>query len=268
MSGILLGKTMGRGADLADRFTRESKGIADLEVRSRMAGRWMMGTIQFIFAVQPAIIYWLAGQSFIGSISIGTVVAFATLQTRLLFPINSLLGVQADMESSLALFDRIFEYMDLPVDIVEAPEPVTLRPDEVLGEVRLQNVSFRYGTATAGESEETWTLHHIDLDVPAGTRTAIVGETGSGKTTLGYLVARLYEPQEGSVTIDGIDIREVSLTSLAATVGVVSQETYLFHASVRENLRFARPDATDAEVEEARPDRSHPRPDRLAVRWL
>ena len=251
VSGILLGKTMGRGTDLADRFTRESKGIADLEVRSRMAGRWMMGTIQFIFAVQPAIIYWLAGQSFIGSISIGTVVAFATLQTRLLFPINSLLGVQADMESSLALFDRIFEYMDLPVDIVEAPEPVTLRPDEVLGEVRLQNVSFRYGTPTAGERGEAWTLRRIDLDVPAGTRTAIVGETGSGKTTLGYLVARLYEPQEGSVTIDGIDIREVSLTSLAATVGVVSQETYLFHASVRENLRFARPDATDAEVEEA-----------------
>ena len=252
VSGILLGKTMGRGADLADRFTRESKGIADLEVRSRMTGRWMMGTIQFIFAVQPAVIYWLAGQSFIGSsISIGTVVAFTTLQTRLLFPINSLLGVQADMESSLALFDRIFEYLDLPVDIVEAPDPVTLRPDEVLGEVRLQGVSFRYGTPTAGEGDEVWTLRDVDLDVPAGTRTAVVGETGSGKTTLGYLVARLYEPQAGTVTIDGVDIRRLSLTSLAATVGVVSQETYLFHASVRENLRFARPEATDSEVQDA-----------------
>jgi ATP-binding cassette, subfamily B, bacterial len=251
VSGILLGKTMGRGADLAERFTSESKGIADLEVRSRMAGRWMMGTIQFIFAVQPAVIYWLAGQSFIGSsVSIGTVVAFTTLQTRLLFPINSLLGVQADIESSLALFDRIFEYLDLPVDIVEAAEPVVLRPDEVLGEVRLSGVSFRYGTPTAGETSP-WTLRDIELDVPAGTRTAIVGETGSGKTTLGYLVARLYEPQEGAVTIDGIDIRRVSLTSLAATVGVVSQETYLFHASVRENLRFAKPGATDLEVEEA-----------------
>ncbi len=251
VSGILLGKTMGRGGDLADRFTRESKQIADLEVRSRMAGRWMMGTIQFIFAVQPAVIYWLAGQSFIGhSISIGVVVAFTTLQTRLLFPINSLLGVQADMESSLALFDRIFEYLDLPVDIVEAAEPVTLRPDEVLGEVRLSGVSFGYGTPTAGETTP-WTLRDIELEVPAGTRTAIVGETGSGKTTLGYLVARLYEPQQGTVTIDGVDIRSVSLTSLAATVGVVSQETYLFHASVRENLRFARPDATDSEVEDA-----------------
>ncbi len=254
VSGIMLGKTMGRGEDLAGRFTQESKGIADLEVRSRMAGRWMMATIQFIFAAQPAVIYWLAGQSFIGSgISIGTIVAFTTLQTRLLFPINSLLGVQADMESSLALFDRIFEYLDLPMDIVESEHPVTLRPEEVLGEVRLQNVSFRYGAENdPGHPEGSdWTLRHVDLVVPAGTRTAIVGETGSGKTTLGYLVARLYEPQEGRLTVDGVDIRQVSLASLAQTVGVVSQETYLFHASVRENLRFARPDATDAEIEEA-----------------
>jgi ATP-binding cassette subfamily B protein len=248
VSGIMLGKTMGRGADLADRFTGESKDIADLEVRSRMAGRWMMATIQFTFAVQPALIYWLAGQSFIGnSISIGTVVAFTTLQTRLLFPIQSLLGVQADMQTSLALFDRIFEYLDLPVDIVEKEHPVELRPDELLGEVRFEGVSFRYGA----NGDDQWTLRDIDLVVPAGTRTAVVGETGAGKTTIGYLVARLYEPQEGRVTIDGVDVRDASLASLAATVGVVSQETYLFHASVRENLRFARPDATDEEIEEA-----------------
>ncbi len=248
VSGIMLGKTMGRGADLANRFTGESQDIADLEVRSRMAGRWMMATIQFTFAVQPALIYWLAGQSFIGnSISIGTVVAFTTLQTRLLFPIQSLLGVQADMQTSLALFDRIFEYLDLPVDIVEKEHPVELRPSELLGEARFEGVSFRYGA----NGDDTWTLRDIDLVVPAGTRTAVVGETGAGKTTLGYLVARLYEPQEGRVTIDGVDVRDASLASLAATVGVVSQETYLFHASVRENLRFARPDATDEEVEEA-----------------
>jgi ATP-binding cassette, subfamily B, bacterial len=251
VSGIMLGKTMGRGQDLAERFTGDSKGIADLEVRSRMAGRWMMATIQFIFSAQPVIIYWLAGQSFIGTIDLGTVVAFTTLLTRLLFPINSLLGTQADIESSLALFDRIFEYLDLPVDIVEAENPVTLRPEEVLGEVRFEDVSFRYAVPEAGRVEEDWTLRHIDLVVPAGTRTAIVGETGAGKTTLGYLAARLYEPQEGRVTIDGVDIRDVSLASLAATVGVVSQETYLFHASVRENLRFARPDASDEEVEDA-----------------
>jgi ATP-binding cassette subfamily B protein len=212
-----------------------------------MAGRWVMSTIQMTFAIQPAIVYWLAGQSFIGHISIGTVVAFSTLQTRLLFPIQSLLGVGADIESSLALFDRIFEYLDLPIDIVEAPHPVVMRPDEVLGEVRFDRVWFRYGA----EGADAWVLEDIDLVVPAGTRTAIVGETGAGKTTLGYLVARLYEPQQGRVTIDRIDVREVSLESLAATVGVVSQETYLFHASVRENLRFARPEATDEEIEEA-----------------
>jgi ATP-binding cassette subfamily B protein len=253
VSGIMLGKTMGRGHDLARRFTGESEQIADLEVRSRMAGRWVMSTIQMTFAVQPAIIYWLAGQSFVGhSLTIGTVVAFTTLQTRLLFPIQSLLGVGADIEASLALFDRIFEYIDLPVDIVEAADPVTLRPAEVLGEVRLRNVSFRYDSGRSSDTTGSpWTLRHIELEVPAGTRTAIVGETGSGKTTLGYLVARLYEPQEGQVTIDGIDIRDVPLASLAATVGVVSQETYLFHASVRENLRFARPEATDAEIEAA-----------------
>ncbi|MBV9423358.1 MAG: ABC transporter ATP-binding protein [Solirubrobacterales bacterium] len=248
VSGIMLGKTMGRGGDLADRFTAESREIADLEVRSRMAGRWVMSTIQWTFAIQPALIYWLAGQSFLGNpISIGTAVAFSTLVTRLLFPIQSLLGVGADVEASMALFDRIFEYLDLPIDIVEAEHPVQLRTDELLGEVRFENVSFRYG---ANGSDE-WTLRDIDLVVPAGTRTAIVGETGAGKTTLGYLVARLYEPQEGRVTIDGVDVRDASLESLAATVGVVSQETYLFHASVRENLRFARPQATDEEIEEA-----------------
>jgi ATP-binding cassette subfamily B protein len=246
VSGILLGKTMGRGGNLADRFTRESREIADVEVRSRMAGRWLMSTIQMTFAIQPAIVYWLAGQSFIGhTLSIGTVVAFTTLQTRLLFPIQSLLGVGADVEASMALFDRIFEYLDLPVDIVEAEHPVELRTDELLGEVRFEGVGFRY------RDDGPWTLEDIDLDVPAGTRTAIVGETGAGKTTLGYLVARLYEPQHGRVTIDGVDIRDASLQSLARTVGVVSQETYLFHASVRENLRFACPEATDDQIEEA-----------------
>jgi ATP-binding cassette subfamily B protein len=267
VSGIMLGKTMGRGADLAARFTGASEGIAALEVRSRMAGRWVMGTIQFVFASTPAVIYWLAGQSFVAdSISIGTVVAFTTLQTRLLFPLQSLLGVGAEMESSLALFDRIFEYLDLPIDIAEAEDAVELDPEAIVGEVRFEGVWFRYtdlprpalpaadGRAAPEEPEEpeaAWTVRDADLVVPAGTRTAVVGETGAGKTTLGYLVARLYEPQRGRVTIDGIDIREVSLASLAATVGVVSQETYLFHESVRENLRFARPEASDAELEEA-----------------
>jgi ATP-binding cassette subfamily B protein len=282
VSGIMLGKTMGRGDDLADRFTGESRQIADLEVRARMAGRWTMGTIQFVFSVLPALIYWFAGQSFdfvgSGAVSIGTVVAFTTLQTRLLFPIQSLLSAGTDIEASLALFDRIFEYLDLPIDIVEAEHPVELDPSRVVGEVRFEGVSFRYGGAAGSgpahpgrpetppgqratvaggqraDSPDTtpiWTVHDIELTVPAGTRTAVVGETGAGKTTLGYLAARLYEPQIGRITIDGVDIRDVSLASLAATVGVVSQETYLLHESVRENLRFARPEATDEEIEDA-----------------
>ncbi len=246
VSGIMLGRTMGRGGDLARRFTGESSDIADLEVRSRMAGRWVMSTIQMTFAIQPAIIYFLAGQSsIIGHISLGTVVALTTLQTRLLFPIQQLLGVGADVEASLAFFDRIFEYLDLPIDIVEKQNPVELRSDEMLGEARFENVYFSY------YGKEPWTVQDVNLVVPAGTRTAIVGETGAGKTTLGYLVARLYDPQRGRVTIDGVDIRDASLQSLAEAVGVVSQETYLFHASVRENLRFARPDASDQEIEEA-----------------
>jgi ATP-binding cassette subfamily B protein len=254
VSGIMLGKTMGRGDDLAERFTTESREIADLEVRSRMAGRWTMATIQFVFAAMPALIYWFGGQKFIGHVNVGTLVAFTTLQIRVLFPVQSLLGAQADVEASLALFDRIFEYMDLPIDIVEAEHPVTLDPERVVGEVRFEGVSFRYEALGVGGQRATdgdWTVHDVELTVPAGTRTAVVGETGAGKTTLGYLAARLYEPQLGRITIDGVDIRDVSLESLAATVGVVSQETYLFHASVRENLRFARPDATDEEIEDA-----------------
>jgi ATP-binding cassette subfamily B protein len=249
VSGMMLGKTMGRTEDLAARFTEESDQLAGLEVHSRMAGRWLMSTINMAFSIQPAIVYWVAGQSFVhgggGARTIATVVAFTTLQTRLLFPIAQLLSVGTDIEASLALFDRIFEYLDLPVDIVESPNPVALRPSELLGEVRLEGVGFQY------TKDSPWTLSDVDLVVPAGTRTAVVGETGAGKTTLGYLVARLYEPQAGRVTIDGIDVRDASFASLAATVGVVSQETYLFHATVRENLRFARPDATNEEVEAA-----------------
>ncbi|HST41979.1 MAG TPA: ABC transporter ATP-binding protein, partial [Conexibacter sp.] len=249
VSGILLGRTMGRGGDLAERFARESEELAAIEVRQRMAGRWRMATVQMTFAVMPALVYWFAGQSIADggqAISIGTVVAFTTLQTRLLFPIGQLLSVSLDIQTSLALFERIFEYLDLPVDIEEAPHPVRLRPSEVVGEVRFEGVGFRYG-----EGDAPWTLEQIDLVVPAGTRTAVVGETGAGKTTLGYLAARLYEVQRGRVTIDGVDVRELAFDSLAATVGVVSQETYLFHASVRENLRFARPEASDEEVEAA-----------------
>jgi ATP-binding cassette subfamily B protein len=246
VSGILLGKTMGRSADLAGRFKTESEQLADLEVRARMTGRWVMASIQMTFAIMPAAVYWFAGYSFAhggGAISIGTLVAFTTLQTRLFFPIGQLLSVGLDVQTSLALFDRVFEYLDLRVDIDEKPDAVKL--GNVNGDVRFEGVSFRYDSDTA------WTLDDVDIDIPAGTRTAVVGATGAGKTTLGYLVARLYEPELGRVTIDGVDVRDATFDSLAATVGVVSQETYLFHSSVRDNLRFARPTATDEEIEEA-----------------
>ena len=277
VSGILLGKTMGRSGELVERFSSESSQLADLEVRARMAGRWRMASVQMSFAIMPAAVYWFAGYTTVHGhalISVGTVVAFTTLQTRLLFPMQSLLSVGLEVQTSLALFGRIFEYLDLPVDIVERPGAVALGAggtgrdgagdtgrdgaggtgrDGAGGtgrgcaacEVRLEDVWFRYDPAGP------WTLQAIDAEIPAGTRTALVGETGSGKTTMAYLVARLYEPERGRITIDGTDIRDVTLSSLAATVGLVSQETYLFHASIRENLRFACPQASDEQIEAA-----------------
>jgi ATP-binding cassette subfamily B protein len=244
VSGILLGKTMGRGGELADRFERESSQLADLEVRQRLAGRWVMASIQTSFSVMPALVYWFAGQPFLGaSISLGTVVAFTTLQTRLFFPVGSLLTVQIDVQTSLALFDRIFEYLDLPVEIRERADAKPLPPCR--GDVTFDHVWFRYN------ADGGWTLKDVSFEVPSGTRTAIVGETGSGKTTLGYLAARLYDVERGRVLLDGIDVRDATFASLAETIGVVSQETYLFHASIRENLRFAKPQATDEEIEAA-----------------
>ncbi|HEY3191087.1 MAG TPA: ABC transporter ATP-binding protein, partial [Solirubrobacteraceae bacterium] len=257
VSGILLGKTMGRSGELAQRFEAESAQLADLEVRSRMAGRWRMASVQMSFAIMPALVYWFAGQSLAtgaNAISIGTVVAFTTLQTRLFFPLGSLLNVGIDIQTSLALFHRIFEYLDLPVDVAEREGAVTLDPHAVRGEVALEGVRFAYDSTPAepdAADRTPPTLDGIDLIVPAGAKVAVVGETGAGKTTLGYLVARLYDADEGRVRIDGVDVRDLTFASLAATVGLVSQETYLFHASVADNLRFARPEATDEELRDA-----------------
>ncbi len=249
VSGILLGKTMGRSDELAQRFSAESEHLAELEVQSRMAGRWRMSTVQMSFAIMPAFVYLFAGFSIASgsaSITLGTVVAFTTLQTRLLFPIGSLLNVGIDIQTSRALFDRIFEYLDLPVEITERADPVELgvagNGAPVRGEVRFDDVAFRY------EENGAQTLDGVDLVVAPGTKMAIVGETGSGKTTLGYLAARLYDVTGGRVTIDGVDVRDLSFASLARTVGLVSQETYLFHATIADNLRFANPDASDEQL--------------------
>jgi ATP-binding cassette subfamily B protein len=243
VSGILLGKTMGRGNELADRFETDSRRLSDLEVRQRMAGRWVMASIQTSFAVMPAAVYWFGGLALAhGSqaVSVAGLVAFTTLQTRLFFPVGSLLGVSLDVQTSLALFDRIFEYLDQRIDIVEKPDALPVAP---AGDVAFDRVWFRYG--------EEWTVQDVSFAVAAGTTTALVGETGSGKTTLGYLAARLYDVERGRITIAGVDIRDLSFQALSDVVGVVSQETYLFHASVRENLRFAKPTATDEEIEAA-----------------
>ncbi len=251
VSGVLLGRSMGRSPELTERFAGDASGLADLEVRSQMAGKWQQSTISITFAAVPAVTYWLGGLALAGgsTVSIGTLVAFTTLQSSLFNPLNALLRTGVQVQSSLALFARIFEYLDLPVDIVESPSPVAL--PGVRGDVRFSGVSFAYEPGAP-------TLIDVSLEVPAGSTLAVVGATGSGKTTLGYLLGRLYDADSGSITIDGVDVRDLSLAALSSTVGVVSQDPYLLHASIAENLRFARPDATDDElVRAARAARIH-----------
>jgi ATP-binding cassette subfamily B protein len=246
INGVQLAKTMGASPSLVQRFTASSARLIDLELRSQLAGRWRMASLSVIFAAIPAIIYLAAGLPLTaGAMTIGTLIAFTTLQNNLFRPLTGLLSTSVSVISSLALFARIFEYLDLPVDVDEPACPVDIDPAAITGHVQLSNVSFRYpGAAQDAVSD-------IDLDIPAGTTLALVGETGSGKTTLASLIARLYDPTQGSVRIDGTDIRDLRLADLAAVVGVVSQETYLLHTTVRENLRYAKPAATDAEIESA-----------------
>jgi ATP-binding cassette, subfamily B, bacterial len=237
---------MGRSDSLTRSFADESEGLVDLEVRSNMAGRWRMAVIGIVMSAMPAIIYWTAGfalQTGGPDISIGTIVAFVSLQQGLFRPAVSLLSTGVQIQTSLALFQRIFEYLDLPIDITERDDPVHL--DRIKGEVRLEDVEFRYD----GRGEPI--LTGIDVTVPAGSSLAVVGPTGAGKSTLGYLVPRLYDVTGGRVTLDGVDVRDLDFDTLARAVGVVSQETYLFHASVADNLRFAKPDATDEEIHQA-----------------
>jgi ATP-binding cassette, subfamily B, bacterial len=246
INGVQLSKTMGAGPALVERFSASSARLIDLELRSQLAGRWRMASLTIIFAAIPAVIYLAAGLPVsAGTISIGTLIAFTTLQNTLFRPVTGLLNTSVSVISSLALFARIFEYLDLPVDIDEPAHPVAIDPAKVTGHVRFEGVSFAYPGADRAA------LADIDLDIPAGHTLAVVGETGSGKTTLASLMARLYDPDSGAVRIDGIDLRDLALADLAAIVGMVSQETYLLHTTVRENLRYAKPDATDAEIEDA-----------------
>ncbi|MFF0655575.1 ABC transporter ATP-binding protein [Micromonospora tulbaghiae] len=246
VSGVRLAKTLGTGPALVDRFTASSARLVDLELRSELAGRWRMAAMSIVFAAIPAVIYLGAGlPGTAGTLTIGTLVAFTALQGNLFRPLMGLLNVGVTLTASLALFARIFEYLDLPVEVAEPARPVPLDPATARGHLRVEGVTFSY------PGSDTAALAGVSLDVPAGTSLALVGETGSGKSTLAALISRLHDPDAGRITIDGIDLRDLRPADLAAVVGVVSQETYLLHGTVRDNLRYARPDATDADIEAA-----------------
>lgn len=243
ISGIQLGKTMGAGPALSRRFAESSSGLLGLEVAAQLAGRWRMATMSIIFAAIPALIYLIGGNpATSGGMTIGTLVAFTALQAGLFRPLTGVLNVGVQITSSMALFSRIYEYLDLPVEIDDPVDHVHLDPAEVAGSITFEDVRLRY----AGADRDA--LDEITVHVPAGSSLALVGHTGSGKSSLAGLVARLHDPSAGRVLIDGVDLRDLQLQTLAALVGVVSQETYLLHASIADNLRFAKPDATDAEL--------------------
>jgi len=288
VSGILLTKTFGQQARANERFGVQSRALARLQIRQAMVGRWFFMVIGTIFSITPAFVYWLAGTLAINhdptAPTIGDIVAFTTLQSRLFFPMGQLLSVQVEIQGALALFDRIFEYLEMDPVIVDAPDAVELRSDAVQGRIRFRDVSFRYpararaaaasgpaatspeaiatestpellGTpelATAPEPENLpFGLVDIDFEADPGQLVALVGPSGSGKTTSTYLVPRLYDTDRGTVEIDGLDVRRIGLVSLGRVIGFVTQETYLFHASVRDNLLYAKPDASQEELETA-----------------
>jgi len=267
VSGILLSKSFGRQRHEIGRFREENQRLTGFQIRQTMIGRSFFAVVGTFFSITPALVYLVAGWQLSTdptAISAGTIVAFTTLQSRLFFPIGSMLQVSTEVHSSLALFDRIFEYLDLRHDIKDAPNAVILDPAEVRGAVELRDVRFRYdepderSTPTsptdldaANGSPREWTLDDVTMRIQPGQLAALVGPSGAGKTTITYLVPRLYDVQEGSVTIDGRDVRGVTLESLGENIGVVTQETYLFHTTIRRNLEYGRPDATQEELEAA-----------------
>jgi len=272
VSGMLLTKTFGQQEPTVGRFREASARLARLQIRQSMVGRWFFMIVGTVFSITPAFVYWLAGYLAINgdqtAPTIGDIVAFTTLQSRLFFPLGQLLNVQVEVQGALALFDRIFEYLDLPAEIEDAPDAVALEPDRVQGRIRFRHVSFRYRSAAPApvlaEPPETtedeqvppaerlpFGLQDIDFEAQPGQLVALVGPSGSGKTTTTYLLPRLYDVDDGAVEIDGIDVRRLRLADLGQVIGFVSQETFLFHASVGENLRYARRDATDRELQAA-----------------
>ncbi|UZJ24041.1 ABC transporter ATP-binding protein/permease [Rhodococcus antarcticus] len=261
VSGVLLSKTFGREDRDAQRYDTQNERLAGLQVRQQIVGRAFFAVVNTFFAVTPVLVYLVAGLQLSGRVSFlggsgltaGTVVAFTTLQARLFGPISQLLQTSTDLSSSVALFARVFGYLDLRADVVEAAEPVALEVADVRGEVELQDVWFSYEEepAPGATRPRRWALRGLDLHVRPGQLVAVVGASGAGKTTISYLVPRLYDVGSGTVRLDGVDVRDVPLATLSGAIGMVTQETYLLHASVRDNLLYARPGATDAELEAA-----------------
>ena len=264
VSGVMLTRLFGAQNREVARFHDQNVRLSDLEIRREMTGQAVWAGMQIFFSIAPVVVYVLAGYILLGGIgqtgiTAGTIVAFTTLQTRLYFPISTLLRTSVELQSSLALFERIFGYLDIRPDIVDAPDAVDLPIESVAGAVALRDVRMNYHPATLladgydieDDGRVFWALDGVDLDVKPGQLAALVGPSGAGKTTISYLIPRLYDSTSGTVSIDGIDVRRIRLESLARIVGYVSQDSYLFHASIRENLLYGNPDATEQQVHEA-----------------
>ena len=247
VSGVLLAKVFGSQARDIARYRQENQRLADLEVRQQMIGQGFYAVVQAFLSITPAAIYLVTGLLLAhgNPISAGTVVAFTTLQTRLYFPIGQLLQVSVELRSSLALFDRVFEYLDVTPDITDAPDAVDLPSVDTGGRVALADVYFRYAEVSE------YALRGVSLSADPGQLVALVGPSGAGKTTISYLIPRLYDVTGGSIEIDGLDVRQVRQASLAAAIGFVTQESYLFHDTILANLQYGRPEASQAEIEEA-----------------
>ena len=267
ISGILLGKTFGRQREEMDRFRSENRQVADLSIRAAMVGRVLFAMVQVFFSIAPALVYLVSAfviyhsSGLSSGITAGTIVAITTLQSRLFFPIGQMLQVSVEVQSSLALFERIFDYLEIPQDIVDAPDAVALPFRRAGAEIEMDHVYFRYDPAHLAtqrsaahadqEAPRPWAIEDLEMRIAPGQLAAIVGPTGAGKTTISYLIPRLYDVTLGAVRIDGHDVRSLTLASIADQLGIVTQETYLFHASVRRNLLYARPEASQEELEAA-----------------